>query len=259
MRLPFQDYNVTDNRIENLLFINTCPFDSICEMLCSMYLENPIFNEDINECNKIHASEFLKMIINYCADFSLESFYKNRARIFYSIYGSKQEGRIIDCRDNVTKLLVDLMQIFPSFKKSIKCNICQYESLSPYYSMTVSVTEYYMYGVEKLQNFLENRHVDKVLHCEKCNEKSALTRYQLNNYVAVDVEYLHEQKNCAIFNNIIKEKLPFSTDLNRIPTEMVLKNKMFNLSAVICFSGDSENISNANLIHLLYVYTIENQ
>ena len=252
LRLPAKMYEISKGIVKNTLFINKCPFDSIFEILCTMYIENLAFRKDVNECYNLDPRLFLTTIKNYCVHFSTQLFYEDRANILYTVYrseASRMTEYTINCKDNVTRLFKVIMNFLPSYIRSTKCNMCQFKKERSEFLISLSVSEYYMLGVEQLEIILENRLRERISYCEKCNEKSALQMYEINNYIAIDVEYLHEKKNRQLFYNTVKQELPFRTNFKKIPTQIILKNNVYKLKAVICFQGDCDAVSDDVLVH----------
>ena len=145
-------------------------------------------------------------------DFS-DSFYNNRAEILHPIYESTIESNIVDFRDNVTSLFSRIIKLVPSYVCVKKCNNCQRYNEIPDCTMSLSVKNYYAAGVQNLQDILKHHLSDRSLFCEGCNARSVSVSYTLKNYIAIDVEYLHEE----------------------IPAEIELKQKLFKLKGIICF------------------------
>lgn len=238
-----QNIYCMNGTLKSLRFQNTCPFDSVFEIMTTIYLENEKFKLDvINQC--YNSSSIFHCIVDYCNnDFNTDYVYNHRCDILYPLYENAKHSTefIIDCNDNVGNLFERLMKPLPSILKTYSCSLCGYEKQIPLYNKSVSATDYYDRGINNIELFLDNELLNKNTFCTECANKSLEIKHQLSNYFVIDVEYLHEEKNADMILKNISNKVTLKTDFEQIPKIIELKNQNFELKGVISFEGDSKN------------------
>lgn len=249
-RLPAQEYFI-DCSSRTLSFRNTCPFDSIFEIVISMYIENTYFNEDVkNKVNSEPVIGFLHAVLEYCQEsFDVDNYYTSRASILYRRYNDRVKNlynAIIDCQDNVTTLFVDSMKFVPSITQISQC-CCGSKEESFLITSSITAKDFYETGLSNLESILKQQFLDKTIYCRTCKKKSAVLINKLHSYIALDVEHLCERKNiniirCTAHNAIVKK-----TTLNDLPKKMTFGNKKFELKGVVCFQGDY--IKDKSIVH----------
>lgn len=238
-----------NNSLLTLKFKFTCPFDSIFEILVSA-MDDYIFMVELMRYKS--SSRFLNFIADYIAkDFALNILYHDRANILFPMYKDAKYsgGSIIDCRDNAVRLFENLITI-PSIVQKLVCYECKKKDEDKLiYTRSMSITQFFFIGIHNLQSILEESLTEKMVPCRHCN-KSAKRTFEVQSYIAMDIEYLHEETNSEIIESTIKKELengvqPLSKELcltskfSDIPQQINLQKKTFSLKGVLCFEGDS--------------------
>lgn len=104
-RLEIKYYRINQSLMQ-LHFRNTCPFDSILELLTSAYIQNNNFALHVNKNKHNNLAGILNVIVDYCeTSFQEELLYINRAQLLYSHYKlqKKSTRNTIYCEDNIMK------------------------------------------------------------------------------------------------------------------------------------------------------------
>ncbi|OXU23314.1 hypothetical protein TSAR_013501 [Trichomalopsis sarcophagae] len=176
-------------------------FDTISEIIASMYVENTYFMKDVHtKLRNVTVTGCLHSVLEYCQEsFELNNYYDSRASILYRRYKGREINLnkcTIDCQDNARTLLIDLMKLVQIIQNS-QC-ACGLEE------ERISAIEFLETGLSNLESILKEHWKEKV------------TLHELHNYIAVDVEFLCEKKNTtllqlrkvyAIISNKLSKKL----------------------------------------------------
>lgn len=241
LNFDIQMFSIGDNwRL--LKFLNTCPFDSIFEILSTLYMECQSFAQDVQNHKSVNETNFLKAIINYYETyFNSELMYQIRANILHPMYTSDvtQFSMEVECADNVIRAFEKCLTSFPCVLQKNTCSKCPYKSDRSLYSVTSSPDDFFNVGITKLESIIQAYVKDDTsAFCLGCQANVGIRKFEISSYLAVDLEYLHERRNASMFQNRTVKPLTFTTNFNEIPVLMEIKDRTFELKGVICFEGD---------------------
>lgn len=230
-----------NNEMKKLAFNNTCPFDSIFEIFVNIYLDCKEFQNHINQFNGKSPNQFVNLIFQYIRNlYSLDFFENERPKILYRLYGPGEEDTI-RCEDTIGGAFKKLMQSFPSFCVKYECK-CGFKLLSPDYLTSLSYDHFYDNKLENLNHSLSEVFEDKYFLCSKCKQNYCLRSYELYHYLCVDVEMLFEKKRIKFIQERKKSAVFKKADLNIIPTILNVREKLYDLKGIICFSGEGKDL-----------------
>ena len=172
--IGFVEYNINGG-LMNIRFCNTCPFDSIFEILTTAYAKSHFLKIAIDQHKEANKIGIFNAVIDYFMNnFSLEIAYHHRANIEYPMYkyAEKSYNNVIDCRDNFVNVFERFMHPLPSITRVLQCTLCNYRKTTFYYSKSISSKDMYETGLYKLGNILEKDLTNKIQHleCEVCKK-----------------------------------------------------------------------------------------
>ncbi|CAG5073400.1 Similar to NOF: 120.7 kDa protein in NOF-FB transposable element (Drosophila melanogaster) [Cotesia congregata] len=202
---------------------NTCPFDSIVQIIFNRALENHEFHDFLkNSKNKtfLLAAYFASMGLT---SKTFEKIYTERFEILYQIYktseltqmevetsedensGTEFISRVIDCFDNVNNLWNKIFLNEPSMFEKVSClsSSCK-DSQRNVPVMTVDYNIVLDRGFSNLEKAINFRGLTRDLYCKNCHEKNLIVSRTLNTYIYIelDVQSLNtkESKKYAAFD-----------------------------------------------------------
>ncbi|CAD6229868.1 GSCOCG00012140001-RA-CDS [Cotesia congregata] len=200
---------------------NTCPFDSIVQIIFNRALENHEFHDFLkNSKNKtfLLAAYFASMGLT---SKTFEKIYTERFEILYQIYktseltqmevetsedensGTEFISRVIDCFDNVNNLWNKIFLNEPSMFEKVSClsSSCK-DSQRNVPVMTVDYNIVLDRGFSNLEKAINFRGLTRDLYCKNCHEKNLIVSRTLNTYIYIelDVQSLNtkESKKCKL-------------------------------------------------------------
>lgn len=219
-------------------FIETCPFDSIFEMITTMILDYKIFQEE-----KSDDFNFITIAKNYIKNgFLLNTLYQERARILFTMYSADLETReiepgVINCRANAGRVLKNFMKNIPSRTNIISCS-CGYYNILENVITDIRVQDFFSYSLKNLKLLMEEEFKVKIQVCPNCSHKSAENTSIIGEYLAIDVEIFYQKENLSLFTRSCGDDIQCKkSNLDELPRNLHLQNKSYQLSGAICFSG----------------------
>ena len=151
---------------------NTCPFDSISELLIATYKRSDSFKRNVLEATTSEPINIFKSIFMYLESinsYDISSFYKDRFNIMYNI-GEKnffdKTSCILDCNYNICKLFEILVKnICHSFLQCTKCG-----NKTDNFIIVVSMKHIIAVadGVRNLQTAIDNCLKNEQKYCDSC-------------------------------------------------------------------------------------------
>ncbi|KAH0563720.1 hypothetical protein KQX54_005014 [Cotesia glomerata] len=162
---------------------NTCPFDSIAQLIYSAALENPKFFNFL----KISQNKTFLFVADFLSTGLMQetctTIYSKRFEILYPLYKDSDvnETHIINCFDNVNPLWQKLFHDEPSV---FEVYLCLSPSCEGYKRNAQNLAVNYNKLVDPILKSLEKsiifEGISKGLYCHKCTHQSK--RYKLKNF-----------------------------------------------------------------------------
>ncbi|XP_074114058.1 uncharacterized protein LOC141537116 [Cotesia typhae] len=183
---------------------NTCPFDSIIQLLYNGALEDQDFLRFLtNSKNKTFS-----FVVDFLAKgITLETYgaiYQNRFEILYPFYKNREIARtdsnngdnncqvlsrVIDCQDNVNSLWDKLFRDEPSVFEEY---LCLSSTCKPYQkNLSILNVDYEILlngGFQSLEKSITFMSVSQHLFCKKCKSENLFCTRTLNAYVYIELE-----------------------------------------------------------------------
>lgn len=205
---------------------NTCPFDSIIEILATAYVDNACYKEKVDLLKE--SSLTTNLMRNYATNGATADIYKERAVILASIFN--EEKNILNCAANNTWLIEKLLADMPSASQVTNCINCKPKS-----STRTSVE----IGHMNMQNGGTNRwlldSIEKYFSqiqgiCKGCKHDNTIQKNS-GIHLILDIEFALDPRIHRILNSNSLQKLV----LSEIPTTITVDKKTYILNEVIEF------------------------
>ena len=233
-----QKTRVTLNKIKTRIK-NTCPFDSLLEILSSAYSNIQEFQQYLNQATAgKRENDLFNLAILYARRGVCNDIYVIRAEIIHRLIIGKEKPipSTIDCDYNIARLFEKLStQYNYSSKFEFKCSSCNYQETRLSQTETVHSFDVLNNGIQNLNSSLLRLFSDrKGLVCIKCKNNTAERKVELGNYLVFDTEYLFiEQLQKNILQENFKEHI--LCDLKDIPVFLNIKGQNYVLCGVVEF------------------------
>jgi len=106
--------------------LNTCPFDSVFQILCTAYVDNSEYAQFIN--SKIEEDLMFKTVAHAIRDGINAQTYIRRGTLLKSLHKPKQCSEYlvtINCATTVGYIIKELFKCYPSYEEEITCTSCK--------------------------------------------------------------------------------------------------------------------------------------
>ena len=138
---------------KKIILLNTCPLDSITEILSSSCCSILKFKDFIEKAiNKTLAGTFkcyASSVITYASSGVNNTFYTSRTCILSSINPPVNEA--VDCEANIGSLFQTLMEQYESTVETCTCSKCNVQSWKKAYNSFVKYNYYLGNAIEKFR------------------------------------------------------------------------------------------------------------
>ena len=158
--------------------VNTCPFDSLYEVLISAYKKSKAFRELTLEASNSKKMNILKSLYFYMENIprqDLKKLYQNRFEIMYSIGEIcvpqiNSSYLILDCNYSATKLS-EILLCNSDEKYSFRiCANCGEKNITTLIVAQMKDIHRNKNGIFNLQNAIDNSVINKRLQCNTCKD-----------------------------------------------------------------------------------------
>ena len=215
---------------------NTCPVDSIVEVLVAAYLKPTFRNLVLNICLSNQTStkcfsRIFNIVHNYVKSYSRHNYYIQRAEYCKIWYAKSIRNFLtyieIDCRDNVTSLFEKIFMENYSVTKQLKCNNCNLINTTSSKLQHIN-TNFIVHekSLTKLQEYLTSLYATKHKSCYECKNETAVVSYRTNSYFCVELE-----------TNFLFHK-DLEVTLSTIPEKLYILKEIYSLVGVIVFTQE---------------------
>lgn len=196
-------------------FSNTCPFDSIFQLLCTTYADDHLYAAFID--SKIEEDLFFKSISRALRDGINVQTYKRRANILKYIYEDQTKELTnnltnINCASTSHFIIKKLFQNWPSYEQNASCLSCSTINTRCSSTLLANLPTNTLDFLEDVVNqYLEPRQLD----CTSCNLKTSSEPIILKQQLIIET--------VASFSNPInKSNFEISVPLENIPTHLLI-------------------------------------
>lgn len=220
-------FTVVKGLKEKISISTSSNFDSIFEIILTIYYEFSKFNVFINNClleNMGPEALFLKCLQNYVKDMNLNKLYKARTEMIKNCYSTHEEGLLqtkdvfrIICNKTVGEMYRKLM--IPSIFQEWMCNICSQPKYSNHSTIQMSLKE--ASDGDILKNIVKS--LNTPLMCNTCNRQMIVNKMIFQCILCFDVEHNERGTKECLFN------------LNELKTSIKVNDKEFVLIGVVGF------------------------
>ena len=125
---------------KKVTLINTCPFDSLFQLMLSTYIDRPLFKAQID----VLATEnhFFQLISRVAKKGITSQTYKQRLEILYPLFKPNEEPEdeclLLNCAGVIDRLCAQLMKDAYSLRQSYKCENCGHEHTRTQHVLSIS-------------------------------------------------------------------------------------------------------------------------
>lgn len=240
------------------LFRNTCPFDSVMQVLFVCYADSSEYAKFVDEQNYV----IFQMIRNAVRDGITVQTYRKRAHIFIDLQKTSQDPifRAIDlpnenhvefnCASTAFVLIERLLADHPSSRSTRNCRECLYNTERKFASVSVTLP------TDTLQFFqdclIARLSPLKDSACWKCEKKSFDEELAIEKHLFLEI-------STVLTDETRDAHLDICTNLSDIPTEIELPAlpTMYKLRGAISFIAPNSKHMNAVGHYVAYCYRYE--
>lgn len=143
---------------------NTCPFDTIVEILSTAYIDNKQYLNHLNSLNEKNLT--ISFIKSYSINGPSTALYKERGNILATVF--EQTNNTLNCASNNTFLIEKLFKYVPSSRTEIECSNCGNQNK---FNTTIEINadQILDYGLKLgFANFIDDYFSQKILKCKTC-------------------------------------------------------------------------------------------
>lgn len=216
---------------------NTCPFDSITEVLSSC-CDFSSFRRFL-ESQKNYADSLLNLcyasaVLQYSEVGITPTIYMNRFHILQKLLIKDRNIRnctIIDCGDSVHAIFQLLMKNYECANEIITCR-CGYKKTNSKIITTLPhVNIVWQNNYKNLEAQLIEGFKEKTVYCHLCERSCAKLNFILGPYLYIDVEDAYRDSQYARQLQVNVDNL--YTCLKDLPTELHINNTLYILGGVV--------------------------
>lgn len=138
------------------------------------------------------------------------------------------------------------MKLIPSIVQISQCP-CGVKEQRSVITSNMTAADFYVTGLNNLESIIKQRLINKLVYCSSCGKKTAVLTSNLQNYLAIDVEFLCEGKNITLIQHTVTNAIIKKVNLNELPKKMTFETKELELKGVVCFEGDY--VKNKSIVH----------
>lgn len=153
-----------------LYLFNTCPFDSITEIVSAACCNSKNSENFITSQIRKETICFFTCVRNYTEHGATASFYKLRAKLLYSLYPSANNN--ITCEDNVCDLFSKLMSTYDTNIEIIRCQNSQCCAVvsQKISILNLSAKIIWEKGIRYLNESVDELIHAKISYCQSCHK-----------------------------------------------------------------------------------------
>lgn len=202
---------------------NTCPFDSLAEILSSAYAENAFYRTAIDSI--IEHCPTTKIVKQYAKNGPTADVYKERALLLSTIFETKNSSLL--CEGNITNLIHNLLQSLPSATQTASCK-CGLEN-KYFVTIELDMNDAMSCNINLgLQKYIANFFSTKKTTCKICSDIKILERSP-DIHLIFDFEFALNKNFHKQFTKNARETI----SLAELPTKIFVLKKTYILSGAI--------------------------
>ncbi|CAK1577994.1 unnamed protein product [Parnassius mnemosyne] len=216
---------------KKLSLYNTCPFDSLMEVLSFTYLNYNNFKNVVD--SQVKPNSFFSCLLHYAKFGANVAFNKKRLSYLSSKYPI--ENYSVNCRDDVSEVFARIMHELDCNTEQSYCqnNACNYVKIVKDPVLNISATLVWENGLKSLKDCICQELEKKNLYfCDKCQSISANKIINITSYLCLNIAHFYEP---SIYLKNLNKKQRESYNLEEIPKNLDILNKKFILSGLIEF------------------------
>ncbi|XP_074099264.1 uncharacterized protein LOC141527596 [Cotesia typhae] len=136
-----------------VIIVNTCPIDSLSEVLSFAYLNFSHFRNFVNSKNIM--SNYFSSVVCYARNGATSEYYQKRLTILRILY--PENNYRIDCNDNISDLFEKLMKSYESIIEKKNFFFCKFEDTKQMSILNISAQPVWNHGFDLLEEMIEYR------------------------------------------------------------------------------------------------------
>jgi len=209
--------------------LNTCPFDSVFQILCTAYVDNLEYAQFIN--SKIEEELIFKTVAHAIRDGINAQTYIRRGTLLKSLHQPMKCSEYlvtVNCATTVCYIIKELFKCYPSYEEEITCRSCK-----TYYTRkhTTILADLPTNTLDVLEDMVKQILSNGTIICNKCH--SPICSKEIINvgkqlFIETSVPYETAQKQ--------NDNFDISVTLESIPKQIKIDQaKHYTLRGVISF------------------------
>ena len=234
---------------------NTCPIDSIYELIIFALLRNNsmanLFNNSFDVVDSLNI--FKTMVYYIASECSIDVIYYERLRVMLQVQEKNNfdsTNNILNCACNVSRLFSILINSTCNNVRKLTCYNCNNTLEEPLSVVTLGWLNIICNGISSLEEELSSCLKDRKVFCSKCKTTEAILSCEINNFIALDVEDSYRDDIIKVLKKNPKyghiSSKSFRKFIFEIPKTIKINDKNYILMGFINFSGSNANNSIAH-------------
>lgn len=149
---------------------NTCPFDSVFQIICTAYVDNTEYTQFIN--SEIKENLMFNTVSRAIRDGINAQTYIRRSTILKSLHQPIQHSEYlvnVNCATTVSFIIKELFKCYPSYEEEITCGYCKTYYTRKHITILADLpTDKLDFLEDKVKQILSN----EMIICNKCNSNT---------------------------------------------------------------------------------------
>lgn len=209
-----------------LIIINTCPLDSLSEVLSFGYLNFSHFRNFVS--SRITLSDYFLSVVCHAKNGATSEYYQKRLTVLRALYPEKSYR--IDCSDDISVLFEKLMTTHESIVEKKNCPFCEFLDTKQMSILNINARLVWNYGLDSLEESVLNEILNKKFNCKNCIKLVFGRAMTISSYLCLNISHFYEQFG---FRSDYNRPPLLKSNLREIPTKLTILNKKYLLFGVI--------------------------
>jgi len=208
--------------------LNTCPFDSVFQILCTAYVDNTEYAQFIN--SKLEEDLMFKTVSRAIRDGINAQTYTRRATLLKSLHQPIQCSEYlvtINCATTVCYIIKELFKSYPSYEEELTCTNCKTFNIKKH---TTILADLPTNTLDFLEDMVKQMLSNETIICNKCRSFTCSKNINVGKQLFIETSMPYETARKQ------NDNFDISVTLETIPKKIKIdEDKHYTLRGVISF------------------------